>query len=58
MTNKDKRLAFELQKVLLGRAINAICKATDLSREEVFEWLVDGERWDGTKYKLGPKESL
>ena len=56
LPNKNKKLAFEFQKILLSRAINAICKATDLSREQVFEWLIDGERWDGVAYKLGPTE--
>jgi hypothetical protein len=56
LPNKNKKLAFEFQKIILSRAINAICKATDLSREQVFEWLIDGERWDGVKYKLGPTE--
>lgn len=55
LTNKNKRLAFEFQKIILSRAINALCKATDLSREEIFEWLIDGEKWDGVKYKDGPK---
>ena len=54
LPNKNKRLAFEFQKILLSRAINALCKATDLSREQIFEWLIDGEKWDGVKYKDGP----
>ena len=55
LPNKNKKLAFEFQKILLSRAINALCKATDLSREEIFEWLIDGERWNGVAYKDGPK---
>ena len=55
LPNKSKRLAFEFQRIILSRAINALSKATDLSREEIFEWLIDGEKWDGVKYKDGPK---
>ena len=54
LTNKNKRLAFEFQKVLLSRAINALCVATEMSREEVFEWLIDGEQWNGVSCKNGP----
>ena len=56
LTNKNKRLAFEFQKVLLSRAINALSVATELNREEVFAWLVDGEKWDGTKLKPEAKK--
>ena len=48
LTNRKKRLAFELQRILLSRAIYAICEKTGRSRESVFEWLCDGEWWNGT----------
>ena len=51
LTNKKKQLAFEFQKILLSRAINAICEETKMSRELVFEWLIDGDKWNGVKMK-------
>jgi len=51
LTNKKKRLAFEFQKILLGRAINAICEYSSMKREDVFEWLIDGDKWNGVKMK-------
>lgn len=51
LSNKKKRLAFEFQKILLARAIEVICDHSGDSREKVFEWLIDGEKWNGVKIK-------
>lgn len=52
LSNSQKRIAFEFQKIIVSRAINALCGYTGKSREEVFEWLIDGEKWDGVKVKV------
>lgn len=51
LSNSQKRVAFEFQKIIVSRAINALCGYTGKTREEVFEWLIDGEQWDGVKPK-------